>query len=113
MSAPDTIYLQWYGDADMTYLDDDDNEVPIPDEEMDVDPDVVTWCVERIYDGDIEYRRVRGDEIVTDERTFRAVIGYASAQVKDNGFVDVDECVSLVRYGRLPVVRADKAADHE
>lgn len=64
MKAPDVIFLQWHGDAPTTYLDDDDNEVEIPEDEMegpsadDYYSEDVTWCVERIYDADIPYRRV-------------------------------------------------------
>lgn len=58
MAAPDVIYLQWYGDQPTARFDEDDNEVPIPEEEMEsVYPNEVTWCVDRIFDGDIVYVR--------------------------------------------------------
>lgn len=59
MKIPDTIYLQWHGDAPVTYLDD---EVPVPEDEMagPGDSDDVTWCADKIYSGDIEYRRADG-----------------------------------------------------
>jgi hypothetical protein len=59
MKAPDVIYLQWHGDAPTTYLDENDNEIPIPEDEMDrdADPDSATWCADRIYEADIPYRR--------------------------------------------------------
>lgn len=46
MSAPERIFLQWYGDAD-------------PDVEGDSDPNTedVTWCAENIYEHDVEYVR--------------------------------------------------------
>lgn len=45
MSAPDIIYLQWYGDAP-TDIDLSDLE---PDESD------VSWCVDKIFNADIEY----------------------------------------------------------
>ena len=44
-NAPDTIHLQWDGDCDVTMVYGE----PYADE--------VTWSIERIWDGDIEYVR--------------------------------------------------------
>jgi hypothetical protein len=44
---PTTIYLQWHGDSD-------DLDEPIHEDE-------VTWCRDRIFDGDIEY--IRADAV--------------------------------------------------
>ena len=47
MKAPETIYLQWYGDVDPELVD----------HEPDVDPSGASWCWEQIFPADIEYIR--------------------------------------------------------
>jgi len=47
MSAPELIYLQWYGD------------VPEGMDTSDLEPDEgdVSWCLDRVFDADFEYVR--------------------------------------------------------
>jgi hypothetical protein len=46
VSIPTRIYLQWHGDAEPHKLDD-----------ATIDPNDVSWCVNRIFAGDVEYVR--------------------------------------------------------
>jgi hypothetical protein len=54
---PEVIYLQWYGldECDMhdAKIDSEILGHPFPD------PDERTWCVDRMYDTDVVYKRVR------------------------------------------------------
>ena len=51
MSAPDVIFLQWWGDGD-------------PDDPGEVYIDEVTWQDERIFDHDVEFvRRDKADAL--------------------------------------------------
>lgn len=50
VTPPTTIYLQWHGDSE-------DIDEPIQEDAI----GEVTWCRDRIYDGDIEY--VRADAV--------------------------------------------------
>lgn len=61
IEAPETIYLQWHGEADA----DDNREVSTDD---------VTWSAERIFDTDIKYQRASQyhralNWVVPDDRT--------------------------------------------
>lgn len=46
---PDEIYLQWYGDSDLTDVDGS----------IVVDVNEVSWCTDQIFDNDIRYKRMK------------------------------------------------------
>jgi hypothetical protein len=67
MKIPETIYLQWHGDSQ------------VPEDEMSAPHlDEVTWCADRVYDGDIEYRRVRECVWRTDHKGLARPDGHAA-----------------------------------
>lgn len=81
MRAPDVIYLQWYGDGDPEW---DNEELECAD---------VTWAAERIYDADIVYRRERtcvwtsrGSNYATScEHYLESYNGFGDSDIGDRG----------------------------
>jgi len=89
MKTPETIYLQWYGDASPELVDHD----------PDIDPDGASWCWEQIFPADIEYvRRDAVDAVLSD------LLLYVS-QGKDSSGLTLTEARDRIVSGINTLVR--------